>query len=113
MPDRGPIKPSHSEDEFFVKEEAEKKRKLALEGSRQLAAEERKRLKDLHWMHCPRCGMKMQQVRLRNLDVEVCFSCNGIFLDQRDIDVIAAPQQKGIMAAILNWFREETEKPVK
>ena len=109
MPDRGPTKPSSSEDEFFAKEDAEKKRRLAQEVTRQLAADERKRLRDLHFMHCPKCGLKMQEVRLRGMDVEVCFSCGGIFLDKGEIDVIAAPQQKGIMGAILNWFKDETK----
>jgi len=111
MPDRGPIKPSSAEDEFFAKEDAEKKRRLSLQVTKQLAADERKRLRDLHFMHCPKCGLKMQEVRLRGMDVEVCFSCGGIFLDKGEIDVIAAPEQKGIMGAILNWFKEETQKP--
>lgn len=111
MPDRGPNKPSKPEDEFFTKEDAEKKRRLAQEVAKQLAADERKRLRDLHHMHCPKCGLKMQEVRLRGMDVEVCFACGGIFLDKGEIDIIAAPQQKGIMAAILNWFKEETQKP--
>jgi RNA polymerase-binding transcription factor DksA len=109
MPDRGPTKPSSSEDEFFAKEDAEKKRRLAQEVSKQLAADERKRLRDLHFMHCPKCGLKMQEVRLRGMDVEVCFACGGIFLDKGEIDVIAAPQQKGLMGAILNWFKDETK----
>jgi hypothetical protein len=113
MPDRGPTKPSSSEDEFFVKEDAEKKRKLALQVSKEIAAEERKRLRELHHMRCPKCGMKMEEVRFRNLDVDVCFSCNGVFLDKGEIDVIASPEQKGIMSAILNWFKEETRGPVK
>lgn len=109
MPDRGPTKPSSSEDEFFAKEDAEKKRRLAQEVSKQLAADERKRLRDLHHMHCPKCGLKMQEVRLRGMDVEVCFACGGIFLDKGEIDIIAAPQQKGLMGAILNWFKDETK----
>lgn len=111
MPDRGPFKPSSGEAEFFAREDAETKRKLALQVAKQMASEERKRLHDLHFMHCPKCGMKMQEVRFRNLDVDVCFSCNGVFLDKGEIDVIAHPQQKGIMAAILNWFKEETQAP--
>lgn len=113
MPDRGPVKPSQTEEEFFAREEAEKKRKLASQVSKQLAADEKKKLRDLHFMHCPKCGMKMQDVKLRGLDVEVCFECGGIFLDKNEIDVIAAPQQKGIMSAILNWFKDETQTPVK
>ncbi len=109
MPDRGPTKPSSAEDEFFAKEDAEKKRRLTQQVTKELAADDRKRLRDLHFMHCPKCGMKMQEVRLRGMDVEVCFACGGIFLDKGEIDIIASPQQKGIMGAILNWFKDETK----
>ena len=85
----------------------------ALDMKKALASEEKIALRELHHMHCPKCGMKMQEVRMGKLDVEACFSCGGIFLDKGEIGVIARPQQKGIMAAILNWFKEETEHPVK
>jgi uncharacterized protein len=113
MSDKGMFKPSQTEDEYFVREDAEKKSCFAVQTAKQMAADERKRLKDLHFMHCPKCGMKMTEVRLRDLDVDVCFACGGVFLDKGEIDVIAAPQQKGIMAAILNWFKEETKAPGK
>jgi Zn-finger nucleic acid-binding protein len=57
--------------------------------------------------------MQMQEVKLRGVDVDVCFSCSGVFLDKGEIDVIAQPQQKGIMGAILNWFKDETYRPAK
>lgn len=113
MSDRGPVKPSQTEEEFFAREDLEKKRKLARQVKKDLAADEQKRLRDLHYMHCPKCGMNMETVKLRGLDVEVCFACHGIFLDHGEIDIIAAPQQKGIMSAILNWFKDETQSPVK
>jgi uncharacterized protein len=111
MPDKGMPKPSHGEDEYFAREDAEKKRKLALQMKRKMAADELERLRELHHMHCPKCGMEMHTVRFRTLDVEVCFACGGVFLDKDEIDVIAHPQQKGIMAAILNLFKEETKAP--
>lgn len=113
MTDKGVPKPSNLEADFFAREDAEKMRKLAAEMKKTLAAEERKRLKDLHWMHCPKCGMQMAPMRLRDMEVDTCFSCGGVFLEKRDIDVIAHPKQKGIMAAILNWFSDETKHPVK
>jgi hypothetical protein len=112
MSDKGVVKPSTTEDEYFVREDAEKKRRIALETKKALALEEQRRLKELHWMRCPKCGMQMQPVNLRkDLDVDTCFSCGGIFLDKGEIDIIAAPRQKGIMGAILNWFKDETTKP--
>jgi uncharacterized protein len=111
MSDHGVTKPSQTEDEYFVREDAEKKRRIALEMKKQLAAEQQAALKELHFMHCPKCGMKMQEVHYGKLDVDACFSCGGVFLDKGEMDIIAQPQQKGIMGAILNWFKDETKRP--
>jgi Zn-finger nucleic acid-binding protein len=108
MADKGVPKPSTTEDEYFVREDAEKKRRIAMEMKKSLAAEQQKALQELHFMHCPKCGMKLQEIRYGNIDVDACFSCGGVFLDKGEIDVIAHPEQKGIMSAILNWFKEET-----
>lgn len=113
MSDRGtPGKPSSTEDEYFVREDAEKKRKLALQGKREKQAEELKHLKELHWMHCPKCGLQMHEVKLRGVDVDVCFSCNGVFLDQGELERLEKPESRGLMSAILNWFKPETQHPV-
>jgi hypothetical protein len=111
MPDRGPNKPSATEDEFFALEDVEKKRKLAHQLRTRLSAEEKQKLAAAHHMHCPRCGLMMQEVHFGKLTVDVCFGCNGAFLDRAEIELIAAPHQKGIMGAILNWFKEETHPP--
>jgi Zn-finger nucleic acid-binding protein len=113
MTDRGtPGKPSTSEDEYFVREDAEKKRKLALQAKKDKEAAELKALRDQHWMHCPKCGLQMHEMRLRGVDVDVCFSCNGIFLDQGELEKLQKPESRGVMSAILNWFKPETQKPV-
>ena len=108
----GSQRPSAPEGEYFAREDAEAKRRLAFEVKRQMAEEERQRLKALHFMHCPNCGLAMHQVKLKGLDVALCFACGGAFLKEEEIKFIAAPQQKGVMAAILNWLRPEWETPV-
>lgn len=111
MTDKGtPGKASSTEDEYFVREDAEKKRKLALQTKKETEGAERQRLKALHWMRCPKCGMEMQEVRLRGVDVDVCFACNGVFLDQGELEHIEKPESKGVMSAILNWFKPEMKK---
>ncbi|WP_041453761.1 zf-TFIIB domain-containing protein [Anaeromyxobacter dehalogenans] len=110
MSDKGtPGKPSTTEDEYFVREDAEKKRKLALQLKKETEESERKRLKDLHFMHCPKCGMQMQEVKLRGVDVDVCFSCSGIFLDRGELEHLEKPESRGVMSAILNWFKPESK----
>jgi len=113
MSDRGiPGKPSTSEDEYFVREDAEKKRRMALQAKKDKEAAELRRLRDLHFMHCPKCGLQMQEMKLRGVDVDVCFSCNGVFLDQGELEKLEQPESRGVMSSILNWFKPETTKPV-
>ena len=78
-----------------------------LMGRDKLARE--KKLKELHFMSCPRCGLKLQQVRFRQVDVDACFSCNGIFLDAGELEKIEKPESKGVMSAILNWFKPDAK----
>ena len=113
MPNRGtPGKGPSAEEEYFVREDAEKKRRLALQSKREKAVAELQRLRDLHFMHCPKCGMQMHEIKYRGVDVDVCFSCNGIFLDQGELEHLEKPESKGVMGSILNWFKPETKSPV-
>jgi hypothetical protein len=102
-------KPTHTEDEYFAREDAEKKRKLAQQVKKETEVAEQARLKALHWMRCPKCGMQMHEVKMRGIDVDVCFSCNGIFLDQGELEHLRGPEHHGVMSAILNWFKGESK----
>ncbi len=108
MPDRTP-KPSTVEAEYFVREDAEKKRRLAVQAKKEKRAAELKELKDLHYMKCPKCGLDLHEIKFRGVDVDVCFSCNGIFLDNGDVEKLKKPGSSGVMGAILNWFKPETK----
>jgi hypothetical protein len=108
------VKPSQAEEEYFAKEEAERKRRLALKAQAEMADAEKRRLKDLHYMHCPKCGQMLQEVTLRGVPVDVCFSCNGVFLDQGELETFQrqiAAGKRGVVAAILNWFGPEGAPP--
>jgi len=101
-------KPTSLEDEYFIREDAEKKRKLALQVKKETEAAELARLKALHYMHCPKCGLPMQEVKFKRIDVDVCFACNGIFLDKGELEHIVTNVSPGVVEAVLNWFKGET-----
>lgn len=82
-------KPSYSEDEFFAKEEAEKIKRLVREKSQKLIVDEKDKLKQLHWMHCPKCGMDLHPVVIHGTTVDKCFECHGLFLDEAEFEKIA------------------------
>lgn len=104
-------KPSNTEDEYFAREDIEKKRKLALKYSHDLAETERQRLKDLHHMHCPKCGMQMQTVKEGPVEVDACFNCGGVFFDKGEIEALVQHKEGShpVVDAILGWL----SKPAK
>ncbi len=103
-----PGKPSTTEDEYFVREDAEKKRKLALNVKKETEAAELKRLKELHFMRCPKCGLELHEVKYSGIDVDVCFACGGVFLDKGELETLVKHEKSGVMGAILNWFKPES-----
>lgn len=97
-------KPSKPEDEYFVRVECEKKRKLAEEIQRQLNEEERLRLKDLHWMRCPKCGMELHPIVFRGVTLDKCFQCQGLYLDDGELDKIAG-KKSGFLPGLMSLFK--------
>jgi hypothetical protein len=102
-----PGKPSSTEEEYFVREDAEKKRKIALTVKKETEAAELKRLKELHFMRCPKCGLQLQEVKVLGVDADICFVCHGVFLDRGELETILKENKPGVMLAILNWFKPE------
>lgn len=99
-------KPTSSEEEFFAREQAEKLRKLALENSKKMAEEDRQKLKDLHWMHCPKCGTEMGTIQFRNIELERCGYCGYTGLDDGELEKIAGADGGGsVMKSVLNIFK--------
>ena len=105
------VKPSQTEDDYFAKEDAEKKRKLALNVHKAMAADEARRLKELYHGHCPGCGQAMHEVKLRGVPVDICFACNGIFLEAHEVQAFQNQineGRRGVVAAFLNWLKPES-----
>jgi protein-arginine kinase activator protein McsA len=102
-------KPSNTEEEYFAREEIEKKRKLALQQADELAQAEKKRLQELHYLRCPKCGMKLQSVRQGPVEIESCFNCQGIWLDAGELEQLVKKKEDAhpVMEAILNWFKRK------
>jgi uncharacterized protein len=103
-------KPSSTEEEYFAREEIEKKRKLALKQAEEMASKEREHLKKLHYMKCPKCGMDLQTLTRGRVDLEMCFNCNGVWLDSGELDQILEQGHEGggkVMGAILNLFKKK------
>jgi hypothetical protein len=99
-----PAKPSESEEEYFKRQELERLREMRTQAARETAEAERTRLKQLHWMRCPKCGMELSEVAFRGVAVDACFTCGGMFFDQGEVDKLAAPDDPGALRRMLDLF---------
>jgi len=93
-------RPSESEEEYFMRQELEKLKRLRERAARETAEQECKRLKELHWMRCPKCGLELAEVDFRGVTVDACFACGGMFFDQGEIDKVAAQEKAGDQRAL-------------
>jgi len=91
-----PVKPSKLEEEYIAKEELERKKKLAAENQKKMLEEERAKLKDLHFMHCPKCGMKIVEIDYKNIRIDQCSGCGGVWLDKGELEQVSVMEKKGL-----------------
>ncbi|MFC1610167.1 zf-TFIIB domain-containing protein [Myxococcota bacterium] len=103
-----PVKPSSTEEEFFAREEAEKKRRLALDKAKEVAGKEREELQKLHYMRCPKCGMELNEIAYRGVLVDKCFHCYGIWLDDGEMEKLAG--EDGYWSKVLGFFSRKDFK---
>jgi uncharacterized protein len=91
------------EEEYFARQEAERRRKLAAERQAKLLAAERERARALHLMKCPKCGMQLEEIAFGDVRVDKCFSCDGLWLDTGELDLIRE-REAGFMGRMLRVF---------
>jgi hypothetical protein len=96
-------KPSENEQEYFARVEAQKRLEAQVKRTAELAADEKKRLKDLHYMHCPKCGSDLHQETLDGVSVEICPGCRGIFLDDGELAKLTE-RPKGLLNQVRGLF---------
>lgn len=99
------MKPSEKEEEYFVRLELERRRKMEEEKLRKLAEEEKKRLRELHYMRCPKCGMELSEIEYKGIKVDKCFECNGIWLDAGEMEAVSK-LEKPTMDKLFNLFKK-------
>ena len=97
-------KPSRAEDEYFARQELERRKKWAQEKAASMASEEREKLKQLHYMKCPKCGMDLKEIELHGVKVDQCAHCGGVFLDAGELEQLEK-HDDGVMNRVFSMFR--------
>ena len=94
------VKASDKEEEYFARLEFERKKKQEEQLRAQMDAEEKQKNKELHFMHCPKCGMNLIEIDYKGIAVDKCSSCDGVWLDAGELEAIAQLEQ----AKLNKWF---------
>ena len=102
-----PVKPSTNEEEYFTRQEIERRRKVAEERQATLMTDERERERVLHFMKCPKCGAQLEEIVFGNVYIDKCFGCGGIWLDAGELGIIQT-KDAGFMDRLLTVFRRDT-----
>ena len=80
-----------TEDSWFSKHEKEliekARRRQQAEDEKKESAEAR-RLRELHYLHCPKCGNKMKEIQIKGIVVDECAACQGVFFDGEELDLL-------------------------
>jgi hypothetical protein len=92
-------KVSESEEEYFARLEFERRKKIEEGKHRQMAEEEKRRRKERHFMHCPKCGMELIEVDYKSLKIDRCSACDGVWLDAGELEA-AVDLEKGLLGRI-------------
>ncbi len=98
-----PVKPSETEEEFFARKEYERLKKSQEDNQKNLAAAQRVKEKELHYMKCPKCGMNLVEIDYKNIKVDKCSECEGIWLDAGELDMVGK-MDKGSLDKLFSVF---------
>jgi predicted Zn-ribbon and HTH transcriptional regulator len=98
-------KPSRAEDEYFAKQELERRKKWAQEQSAKMKEAEKEKLKDLHYMKCPKCGMDLATIEFQGIKLDRCPNCNGTWFDAGEVEELMSPKNTGLFGKVMSVFK--------
>jgi hypothetical protein len=90
-----------SEDQWFLANEKRlleaariEREKREKERIAQTAEADRKRLREQHFMRCPKCGHEMKEEELEGIKIDRCSFCEGIYFDAGELDQLYLRRQE-------------------
>jgi|SRR5919109_4233275 hypothetical protein len=93
-------------ENLSIRLEEQQRRLESLAEQQQAATEaEKRRSKELHRMHCPKCGAQLSAEQCGPVEIDVCPSCQGVWLDATELASIVASASHGRFFRSCQLFR--------
>lgn len=90
------FKPSKNEAGYYAKAEFQRRKEAEEEKHKKLKQEEKRQLKELHYMSCPKCGMGLIEIDYKEIKVDKCSGCEGIWLDAGELGKVSKLEETGL-----------------
>jgi uncharacterized protein len=94
---------NETEQEVLAREAMERQRSEVQRRHAQLAEAEREQQRQRHWMRCPKCGSELAEVQFRDVKVDKCYACGGVYLDDGELEQLTG--KPGWFDSMLRFFR--------
>jgi hypothetical protein len=104
-------KHADAEDEYFAREEYERKKAIEEKKHALMAEEDKTELKELHHMKCPKCGMDLVTIDYKGVQIDRCSGCEGVWLDCGELEAIAALEHGTLSKMFTKVFKVKDEYP--
>jgi Zn-finger nucleic acid-binding protein len=98
-----PVKPTEQEDEYFARQEFERRKKALEEQESRSTEEERQRILAVARGRCPKCGAGLVPVPYRGIELDKCSRCQGVWLDFGELDQVVA-DDTGFLGSVRRIF---------
>lgn len=98
-------RPSSKEEEYFKRLEIERMRKLESERLAKMAEQEKQRLRELHYMKCPKCGMDLLEVQYGSVTLDRCTTCEGTWFDAGEFESLLTDKDSGFFSKLVSLFK--------
>jgi predicted Zn-ribbon and HTH transcriptional regulator len=99
---------SSNEEEYFRKQEQERLAAKRVEAATAKAKADREALKQLHFMHCPKCGATLEPLTYLKVTIDRCPECQGVWLDHGEGRAILAAEAKSGKGFFTDFIRGVT-----
>lgn len=94
------------EDEFFARQEREHIEKARGEKEKADAERSVRERRELHFMKCPKCGNDLEEIEFKDIMVDRCTGCRGVWLDAGELKTILEREARMVKSLFKSFFAD-------
>jgi ribosomal protein L37AE/L43A len=93
-----PSKPSEQEEEYFARQEFERRKQALAARAQSASGEDKKQEAAVAQYRCPKCGAELVMVSYKGIEIDKCSQCQGVWLDCGELEQVLEGDQSFLSA---------------